>query len=63
MTGDKQALKNYMEFLSAGGSDYPVELLKKAGVDMNSSDPFEKTTASMNKVMDEIERILDKKKK
>ncbi|MDO8928372.1 MAG: oligoendopeptidase F [Bacteroidota bacterium] len=63
MTGDKQALKNYMEFLSAGGSDYPVELLKKAGVDMNSSDPFEKTTASMNKVMDEIEKILDKKKK
>ncbi|MBW8330964.1 MAG: oligoendopeptidase F [Prolixibacteraceae bacterium] len=63
MTGDKQALKNYMEFLSAGGSDYPVELLKKAGVDMNSSDPFEKTTASMNKVMDEIEKILDKRKK
>ena len=63
MTGDQEALKKYMEFLSAGGSDYPVELLRKAGVDMNSSDPFEKTTASMNKVMDEIERILDKKKK
>ena len=63
MTGDQEALKKYMEFLSAGGSDYPVELLKKAGVDMNSSDPFEKTTASMNKVMDEIEKILDKRKK
>ena len=63
LSGDKQALKSYMEFLSAGGSDYPVELLKKAGVDMNTTDPFEKTTASMNKVMDEIEKILDKKKK
>ncbi|HEY3369625.1 MAG TPA: oligoendopeptidase F [Prolixibacteraceae bacterium] len=63
MSGDPKALKNYMEFLSAGGSDYPVELLKKAGVDMNSTEPFEKTTASMNKVMDEIEKILDKKKK
>jgi len=63
MTGDPKALKSYMEFLSAGGSDYPVELLKKAGVDMNSTEPFEKTTASMNKVMDEIEKILDKKKK
>ena len=63
MSGDPKALKSYMEFLSAGGSDYPVELLKKAGVDMNSTEPFEKTTASMNKVMDEIEKILDKKKK
>lgn len=62
MTGDKAALKNYLDFLSSGGSDYPVELLKKAGIDMNTSDPFEKTTASMNKVMDEIEKILDKKK-
>ncbi len=63
MSGDQNALKNYMKFLSSGGSDYPIELLKKAGVDMTTSDPFEKTTASMNKVMDEIEKILDKKKK
>ena len=63
MSGDQNALKNYMKFLSAGGSDYPIQLLKNAGVDMTTSDPFEKTTASMNKVMDEIEKMLDKKKK
>lgn len=63
MSGDKQALDNYIEFLSAGGSDYPIELLKNAGVDMTSTEPFEKTIASMNKVMDEIEKILDKKEK
>jgi len=63
MSGDPKALKSYMEFLSDGGSDYPVELLKKAGIDMNTTEPFEKTAASMNKVMDEIEKILDKKKK
>lgn len=63
MSGDKQALDNYIEFLSAGGSDYPIELLKSAGVDMTSTEPFEKTIASMNKVMDEIEKILDKKEK
>lgn len=62
MSGDKAALNKYMEFLSSGSSDYPVELLKKAGVDMNTMEPFEKTTASMNKVMDEIEKILDKRK-
>jgi oligoendopeptidase F len=63
MGGDKQALENYMKFLSAGGSDYPIELLKNAGVDMTSTEPCEKTIASMNKVMDEIEKILDKKER
>lgn len=63
MSGDKNALDKYIEFLSAGGSDYPIELLKKAGVDMTTSEPFEKTIASMNKVMDEIEVILKKRGK
>jgi oligoendopeptidase F len=63
ISGDKTALDKYIEFLSAGGSDYPIELLKKAGVDMTTSDPFERTIVSMNKVMDEIEKILDKKGK
>jgi len=63
MSGDKNALDKYIEFLSAGGSDYPIELLKKAGVDMTTSEPIEKTIASMNKVMDEIEKILNKKQK
>ena len=63
MSGDKVSLDKYIAFLSAGGSDYRIELLKKAGVDMSTSDPFDKTIASMNKVMDEIEKILDKKEK
>jgi oligoendopeptidase F len=63
MSGDKQALKNYMDFLSAGGSDYPIQLLKNAGVDMTSNEPFDKAIAAMNKAMDEIEKILDKKEK
>ena len=61
MSGDTNALNRYIEFLSSGGSDYPIELLKKAGVDMTTSEPLEKTIGSMNKVMDEIEKILDKK--
>lgn len=63
LSGDKVALQNYMKFLSSGGSDYPIEILKKAGIDMTTSEPLEKTTQAMNKVMDEIEKILDKKKK
>jgi len=61
MSGDTNALNRYIDFLSAGGSDCPIELLKKAGVDMTTAEPLEKTIASMNKVMDEIEKILDKK--
>jgi oligoendopeptidase F len=59
MNNEKGALEQYMQFLSAGGSDYPIELLKKAGVDMTSSTPFDNTIAAMNSVMDEIEKILD----
>lgn len=61
--GPEEALDKYIAFQSAGGSDYPIKLLKKAGVDMTTSDPFDKTIESMNRVMDEIEKILDKKEK
>jgi len=57
------ALDKYLKFLSSGGSDYPIKLLKNAGVDMTTSVPFEKTIQAMNKVMDEIETILNKREK
>ncbi|MBS2211795.1 oligoendopeptidase F [Carboxylicivirga mesophila] len=62
LEGDKEATKRYIEFLSSGGSDYPIELLKKAGVDMTSSEPFDKAIEAMNGIMNEIEAILNKKK-
>ncbi len=58
---EKGAVERYLQFLAAGGSDYPIELLKTAGVDMTSSEPFQKTMAAMNRTMDEIEKILNKK--
>ncbi|MDA3952009.1 MAG: oligoendopeptidase F [Bacteroidales bacterium] len=58
---EEGALERYLEFLSAGGSDYPIELLKKAGVDFTNPDTFSKTIELMNNIMDEIEKILDKK--
>ncbi len=60
LAGDQQAKQRYMQFLSAGGSDYPIELLKKAGVDMTSPEPFELAMKKMNRVMDQIEGILTK---
>jgi len=58
---EKGATEKLLTFLSSGGSDYPINLLKKAGVDMTTSDPFNKTMVAMNRVMDEIEEILKKK--
>lgn len=60
LANEEGAVEKYIEFLSAGGSDYPIELLKEAGVDMTSPEPFTKTMTAMNRTMDEIEAILNK---
>jgi oligoendopeptidase F len=61
LAGEKGAVEKYLQFLSDGGSDYPIEILKKAGVDMTSAEPFQKTMQAMNRTMDEIDKILKKK--
>ncbi len=52
------ATKRYLRFLSAGGSKYPIDLLKDAGVDMTSDQPLELTIGKMNRVIDEMEKLL-----
>ena len=54
-------VEKYIRFLSSGGSDYPINLLRKAGVDMTTSEPFKQTISAMNRTMDEIEKILEAK--
>ncbi len=58
LAGDAAATKRYLAFLSAGGSKYPIDLLRDAGVDMTTSEPLQLTLKKMNAVMDEMERIL-----
>ncbi|MEO8218355.1 MAG: oligoendopeptidase F [Acidobacteriota bacterium] len=58
LSGDKNAVVRYRKFLSAGGSKYPIELLKDAGVDMTTTEPLDLTVRKMNRVMDEMETIL-----
>lgn len=60
---EEHAVAKYIEFLSSGGSDYPIDLLSKAGVDMITREPFDKTVTAMNRTIDEIEMILRKKGK
>ncbi|HEX6805862.1 MAG TPA: oligoendopeptidase F [Terriglobales bacterium] len=61
LSGDAQARERYLKFLSSGRSKYPIELLKDAGVDMTTDEPLELTVRKMNRVMDEMEKLLDKK--
>jgi oligoendopeptidase F len=61
--GDAAATRRYLAFLAAGGSKYPIDLLRDAGVDMTTDEPLALTVQSMNRVMDEIERLIEKKSK
>jgi oligoendopeptidase F len=52
------ARKRYLAFLGAGGSRYPIDLLRDAGVDMTTDAPLEATMRQMNRVMDEMEKLF-----
>jgi oligoendopeptidase F len=57
-SGDQQAIGRYLTFLAAGGSKYPIDLLKDAGVDMTTDEPLNLAVKEMNRVMDEMEKLL-----
>jgi oligoendopeptidase F len=52
------AVKRYIEFLKAGSSDYPIEVLKKAGVDMTSAEPIRQACQVFAEKLDEMEQML-----
>lgn len=57
----QSGVDNYKNLLRAGGSDYPYELLKAAGVDMATPEPYRAVVDRMNAIMDEMETLLDEK--
>ncbi len=54
------AIDAYYNILKGGGSKYSPELIKDAGIDPMSPEPVALTMQKMNKVMDQMEEILDK---
>ncbi|MCM3735114.1 oligoendopeptidase F [Bacillus cytotoxicus] len=57
------AVERYInEFLKAGSSDYPIEVLKKAGVDMTSSDPVKEAMQVFEEKLNELEALLFEEK-
>lgn len=58
LTEGRPAVDRYIAFLSSGGSDYPLELLKKAGVDLSTPKPVEDAMGVFKEVLDELEGLL-----
>lgn len=52
------AVSRYLDFLKAGNSDYPIEVLRKAGVDMASPKPIEDALEVFEEVLTEMEQLL-----
>ena len=60
--GEPGALARYLTMLKAGGSNYPYELVKAAGVDLATPAPYAALVARMNSIMDRMEAILARRK-
>jgi len=58
LDGDKQATKDYIEFIKTGSSAYPIDILKKAGVDMTTPEPVENVISIFGSLVDEFEMLL-----
>lgn len=54
----RPAADNYLKFLTTGESDYPIELLKIAGVDMSTKKPVEDAMKVFTELLDEFESLV-----
>ena len=58
LTGGKAELKQYLSFLSGGSSKDPLDLLRDAGVDMETPEPVNSALAYFAKLVDELDELL-----
>lgn len=58
LTEGDPAVKDYIRFLSSGSSDYPIELLKAAGVDMSTKEPVNQALKLFEELLDQMEELM-----
>ena len=58
LKGNTEARDAYLKLLSSGGSDYPLELLKRAGVDMTTPIPVKKALEMFNEKLQELKELV-----
>ncbi len=59
LAGKKDAIDNYLKFLTLGGSMYPIDELKVAGVDMNKSEVVENAIKMFDEIIDEFKEVYN----
>lgn len=60
LSQEPDALENYLANLKAGNSDYPVEVMKKAGVDMTQAAYIEDAMSMFEQRLNELEELIDR---
>jgi oligoendopeptidase F len=63
LKGDKKTRDGYLDILKAGGSDYPLNILEKAGVDMTRPEPYIAALKRFDQLVGEMEKIVARLKK
>lgn len=63
VNGGEPAKTKYIQMLSSGGSDYPLNILKKAGVDMTKPDAYNAAFANFDRMVDQMETLYNKLEK
>jgi oligoendopeptidase F len=58
LRGDDEQQARYLNFLKSGESNYPIEILKDAGVDMTSPEPVEAVVRLFSRLLDQLEELL-----
>lgn len=59
LDGNKEMLDNYLEFLSSGGNGYPLDILKKCGIDMESGEPVLKAIDMFRDKLNELKKLIE----
>lgn len=52
------AINRYLDFLKSGSSDYPINVLKKAGVDMTTKDPVDNAMKLFKELVEEMDKLI-----
>jgi oligoendopeptidase F len=59
LSNEPGAVEDYLGFLKAGGSQYPLDALKSAGVDLSKPEPVKETFEVLARLVDRLEQILN----
>jgi oligoendopeptidase F len=60
LQGGEREREDYLGFLRAGNSDYPIEILKRAGVDLTTADPINDTLDLFESLLDQLEEHISR---